>query len=72
MLRTTALSEIALICNWKATPLMDAVFETGLRVTKVRWSIQAVEVIISELEGTGLSSEAVEVIKKKFYERLEW
>jgi hypothetical protein len=51
---------------------MDAVFETGLCVKKKRWSIQAVEVIISELEGTGLSSEAIEVIKKQFYERLEW
>ena len=70
-MKTTSLSEIELIHNVKVTPIMDIVFESGLIVTKVRWSMQAIEVIIGEMEGAGFSSKLIELLRKQFYERYE-
>jgi hypothetical protein len=55
----------------KPTPMMDIVFESGLLVMKVRWSIQAIEAIMSEMNDAGFSSGLIEKLSKKFYERVE-
>jgi hypothetical protein len=72
LMKKAVLDEFKLVLHWKPTPIMDIVFESGLSVTKTHWSIQAVDVIITELESTGLSSNAIEIIKKQFYTRLDW